>query len=114
MTALLAVDADSSASWRGRVALGEADARPGRYYVTARDERGRHAFLLGPYVQPTYGKEAHARALAEVRVARRIVEDLNLNPFAALTFGTCWTPLYGSAVEGKLNGYKDGGLSDGH
>lgn len=98
----LAKNQTSSASWRGKVALGEADARPGRYYVTARDA-GRNAFLLGPFVQTTWGKEAHARALGQVaRVKRLACETFARADFAA--YGTAWMPLYGDAPVGKLNG----------
>ena len=99
----LAVNQDSSASWRGRVALSEADGRPGRYYVTARNERGQTAFLLGPFTQPTLGQSGHARALGLVRKARRIVHDLNLDRSNSFSYGTAWMPLYGAAPVGKLN-----------
>lgn len=100
---LLAVDADSSASWRGSVALGEADGKPGRYYVTARNERGQTAYLLGPFVQPTLGQQGHARALGAVRKARRYCDEHHLNPFNELAFGTGRLSLYGEAPTGKLN-----------
>lgn len=102
-------DRETSASWRGKVALAEADARPGRYYVTARDGR-RTSFLLGPFVQPTLGKSAHARALGEVRRARRYVSanyrDGRGDFFA---YGTAWLPLTGAAPVGKLNALIGGG-----
>lgn len=93
-----------SASWNGKVALAEADGKPGHYYVTAKDERGRTAFLLGPFTQPVIGQSGHARALAAVRKARRYCNDHNLNPFNELAFGTCRVPLLGATVPvGKLN-----------
>lgn len=92
----------TDASWVGRVAEVEADARPGRYYVTARDA-GRTAFLLGPFVQRTWGKQAHARALGAVRRARRYVQEMDSRA-DFWSFGTVWVPLYGDAPAGKLNG----------
>lgn len=47
----------------------EADARPGYYYVTARDERGRTAYLAGPFAND------HAAALDAVWAAKRLVEE---------------------------------------
>ncbi len=91
-----------SASWNGAVAEVEADSLPGRYYVTARDERGRMAYLLGPFVQATYGKQAHCRALAAVRDARRYVVD-NVRDGVWFTFGTARLSLFGDAPAGKLN-----------
>ena len=90
---------ETSASWRGAVALGEADARPGRYYVTAKDGR-RTAFLLGPFVQPTWGKQAHARALGEVRRAKRYLNAIGHSEAPWLAYGTAWMPLYGDAPVG--------------
>lgn len=97
----------TDASWNGRTRLVEADARPGRYYVTARDG-GRTAFLLGPFVQPSWGKEAHARALGEVRRARRFCSE-NFARADFFAYGTAWTPLTGPAVVGRLNGLIGGG-----
>ena len=96
-----------SASWNGRVALSEADGKPGHYYVTARNERGQTAFLLGPFTQPTLGQQGHARALGAVRRARRYCDEHGLNPFNELAFGTSRLPLLGLAAPlpaGKLNG----------
>lgn len=103
-----------SASWKGRVSLAEADGKPGRYYVTARDERGRTAFLLGPFVQPTLGQAGHARALGAVRDARRYVLD-HYPRSMGWAFGTSRLPLYGKAPVGKLNDVLDRqkGGSDG-
>lgn len=64
-----------SASWEGRVAEIEADAKPGHYFVTARNERGQTAYLLGPYTQQTFGKQAHCRALGAARKARRYCQE---------------------------------------
>lgn len=91
----------TDASWNGRVALAEADARPGRYYVTARDA-GRTAFLLGPFTQASWGKEAHARALGQVRAAKRFCSE-RFDRAAFFAYGTVWVPLYGDAPVGKLN-----------
>lgn len=91
----------TDAAWVGRVRLAEADSRPGRYYVTARDA-GKTAFLLGPFTQPTWGKEAHARANGALCAAKRYVSD-NFTRGHFFTFGTCWVPLYGNAPTGKLN-----------
>lgn len=93
----------SPAFWRGSVALSEADGKPGRYYVTARNERGQTAFLLGPFVQPTLGQAGHARALGSVRKVRHYCNENHLNPFNALTFGTARLDLFGNAPVGKLN-----------
>ena len=92
----------TTAAWVGKVRLAEADARPGRYYVTARDG-GRTAFLLGPFTQPTWGKEAHARANGALAAARRYCSD-NFAKGPFFQYGTCWMPLLGPAPEGKLNG----------
>lgn len=92
-----------SASWEGKVKLSEADARPGRYYVTARNERGQTAYLLGPFVQHGYGKTAHAQALGRLRAAKRYIIDHHMDAFASLSYGTAWMPLYGKAPIGKLN-----------
>lgn len=49
----------------------DADSRPGLYYVTARNGSGGKVVpLIGPFVQRSPGKEAHARALAQVDAAR--------------------------------------------
>ncbi len=95
-----------SASWDGKVQLAEADARPGRYYVTCKDSSGRKvAYLLGPFEQHGYGKGGHARALGMVQVARRYVnEHYSDRDTAFASFGTAWVPLYGKAPAGKLNG----------
>lgn len=98
----------TDASWDGKVAEVEADARPGRYYVTLQ-EGGRTAFLLGPFVQPTWGKQAHARALGEVRRARRYVLEHYPGRESFGGFGTCWLPLLGEAPAGKLNAALGGG-----
>jgi hypothetical protein len=90
------------AAWQGRVRLADADARPGRYYVTCRDDHGRTAFLLGPFNQPTYGQQGHARALGRLRAAKHHVIE-NYPRSAFWTFGTAWMPLIGSAPIGKLN-----------
>ena len=95
---------ECSAAWQGRVKLAEADARPGRYYVTCRDARGRTAYLVGPFTQSTYGKEAHARALGALRSAKRIAGEVFWREAPWLTYGTAWMPLYGAAPVGKLNG----------
>jgi len=93
----------TDSSWKGRVRLVEADARPGRYYVACRDG-GRPAFLLGPYTQSSWGKQAHARALGEVRRARRYVdENYRDGRGVFFSYGTAWMPLYGPAPSGKLN-----------
>lgn len=94
-----------SASWNGRVAEIEADAQTGHYYVTARNDRGQTAFLLGPFTQRTLGKQAHCRALGAVRKARRYCDSHGLNDFAELRFGTCRLPLVGGALpKAKLEG----------
>lgn len=95
------------AAWLGRVALCEADARPGRYYVTRRNDAGKTAFLLGPFNQPSYGKEGHARALGRLRAAKRYIGETYPNS-AFWTFGTAWIPLYGRAPVGKLNDVLEG------
>lgn len=85
------------------VRLADADARPGRYYVTVRS-RGSYVLALGPFTQPRLGKEAHARALAAVERVRRYVTRYDRSPHAPwYEYGTAWTPLYGPAEEGKLN-----------
>lgn len=99
----LAVNQTSSASWRGRVALAEADARPGAYYVTTKDERGRTAYLLGPFVQHRPGQTAHARALGYVRRARLHIFD-NYPRSHEWTFGTARIARIGAPLPtGKLN-----------
>lgn len=90
------------AAWLGKVREVEADARPGRYYVTCRNERGQTSYLLGPFTQHGYGKQGHAQALGNLRAAKRYVSDRYTNS-AWWTFGTCWMPLYGKAPVGKLN-----------
>lgn len=91
-----------SAAWQGKVRFAEADARPGHYYVTAKDERGRVAYLLGPFTQHSFGKEAHARALGQLQAAKHQISE-TYSSSAWWTFGTAWMPLYGSAPVGKLN-----------
>lgn len=94
-----------SASWRGKVAYAEADGKPGHYFVTARDERGRTAFLLGPFTQPTLGQAGHARALGAVRRARHYCNAHGLNPYNELAFGTARIPLLGAPLpKAKLEG----------
>ena len=94
-----------SASWRGRVALAEADAKPGHYYVTVRKPDGRTALALGPFTQRRPGKEAHAQALGYVRRVRRFVQERNLGgPHTAwLTFGTSRIDIVGTPPVGRLN-----------
>lgn len=82
----------------------DADGRPGRYYVTIRDGRGRTCFALGPFVQLSPGQNAHARALLEVRRVRRLVAGLGLDGWHDWSYGTAWLPLYGAAPVGKFNG----------
>ena len=94
-----------SASWNGRVALAEADGKPGHYYVTAKNDRGQTAFLLGPFTQPTLGQSGHARALGAVRKARRYCDEHGLNPYNELRFGTSRLPLVGATLpKAKLEG----------
>lgn len=71
------------------------DARPGHYYVTARDSRGRTAFLLGPYTQQRHGQTAHARALANVLRAKRWADENTREGrlFPDLLYGTARLPL---------------------
>jgi hypothetical protein len=92
---------EADASWRGKVALGEADAKPGRYYVTVWDGR-RAGYLLGPFVQHGWGKEGHARALGLVADARRYVQAHHTDSHW-WSFGTVRVPLFGPAPAGKLN-----------
>ena len=94
---------DTSASWRGKVRLADCDGKQGRYYVTARNERGQTAYLLGPFVQPTLGQSGHARALGAVRKARNYCDAHGLNPYNELVFGTARLSLFGEAPVGKLN-----------
>jgi hypothetical protein len=74
------------------------DGKPGHYYVTARDERGRTALLLGPFTQTRPGTMAHRQALGAVKACRiathRIFHDIDAT-FAS--FGTTRAPLDGSA-----------------
>lgn len=98
---------DSSAAWRGAVRLAEADATPGAYYVTARNQRGQTAFLVGPFLQRRPGKNAHARALAAVRAARRAVHELYPSEAPWLMFGTSRVP-FSHGLEtpaGKINAH---------
>lgn len=94
-----------SASWDGRVALAEADAKPGHYYVTARKTTGQTAFLLGPFTQRKPGQTAHAQALGYVRAARRLVHELNSREAPWLVYGTSRLELCGSPIVGKLNAH---------
>lgn len=92
-----------SASWRGKIALAEADALPGHYFVTARDELGRTAFLLGPFTQTRPGKTAHVKALGLLRVAKKHVLD-NYARSIGWTFGTARIPITPEPPPvGKLN-----------
>lgn len=94
-----------SASWNGKVALSEADARPGAYYVTARDESGRTAYLLGPFIQLKPGQTAHAQALGLARRARRYV-SANFSSVRTMgyTYGTARIAKFTQIPSGKLNG----------
>lgn len=60
---------------RGRFNLGEArgeiDRRPGNYYVTARRDDGRAAFLLGPF-------DSHREAWARVQEGRKRAEGVDM------------------------------------
>jgi len=94
---------EASASWRGAVALAEADALPGAYYVTCRREDGRTAFLLGPFVQRTPGQNAHAQALGLVHKARRYVQEKGADHFHSLTYGTARVARFTNLPTGKLN-----------
>jgi len=94
-----------SAFWNGKVREIEADAQTGHYYVTAKNDRGQTAFLLGPFTQKTLGKQAHCRALGAVRKARRYCDDHGLNNFNELRFGTARIPLMGVKLpKAKLEG----------
>ena len=92
-----------SASWAGRVALAEADALPGHYYVTVRREDGAYFLALGPFTQYRPGKDAHARALGLVRRVRRHVNEIGANQFNDLLFGTARRPITDPLIPGKLN-----------
>ena len=93
----------TDAAWDGKIRLAEADAKPGHYYVTCRDERGRTAYLLGPFTQTTYGQQAHARALGALQRTKRYVSRKYSNS-AWWTYGTARVPLLGAPVPtGKLN-----------
>lgn len=91
-----------SASWRGAVRLADADALPGAYYVTARDETGRTAYLLGPFVQSRPGQGAHARALGLVRKARRYTQR-HYSREMGLVYGTTRVARLSRLPKGKLN-----------
>jgi hypothetical protein len=91
-----------SASWDGRVAYSEADALPGAYYVTARDETGRTAYLVGPFVQPKPGQGAHAQALGLLRKARRHVQQHYARSMG-WTFGTARVSRFNRLPDGVLN-----------
>lgn len=84
----------------------EPDARPGLYYVSCRDERGRHGLLLGPWRQERHGIAAHARALAEVTTARRILQRENHRDAPWLQYGTCRLPLDADARPGVLEAHR--------
>ncbi|GIV03662.1 MAG: hypothetical protein KatS3mg015_2492 [Fimbriimonadales bacterium] len=87
--------------WHGRVALREADAKPGHYYVSVRDGL-RLALVLGPFTQPAPGGQyGHARALGYVRKVRRYVEERD--HFGRYTYGTARLPLTEQPPSGSLN-----------
>lgn len=87
----------------GGYGLRKQTRKPGHYYVTCRDDRGRTAFLLGPFTQTTYGQQAHARALGALQRTKRYVSRKYSNS-AWWTYGTVRVPLMGGPVpEGKLN-----------
>ena len=93
-----------SAALLGRVAFAEADAKPGHYYVSVRDERGRTALALGPFTQPSPGGPyAHARALGLLRTVRHIVEERDWRNAPWYQYGTCRLPLQTDPPQGKLN-----------
>lgn len=93
----------TDSAWCGKIRLAECDALPGRYYVTARNERGQTAFLVGPFTQTTLGQQGHARALGALRRAKEHVLD-NYPRSMGWTFGTARLSLYGSSAPvGKLN-----------
>lgn len=93
-----------SASWDGAVALAEADALPGHYYVTVQS-RGKTVLALGPFTQRRPGKDAHCRALGAVRALRRYVAEHDRSPHAAwYAYGTSRLPLQSAPPAGALNG----------
>ncbi len=92
-----------SASWDGRVALHEADAKPGHYYVTV-SSQGKTVLALGPFTQRRLGKEAHAQALGLMRRVRRYVQAHDHSPHSAwYEFGTSRLEVCGNPPQGKLN-----------
>jgi hypothetical protein len=92
-----------TASWNGAVALAEADAKPGHYYVSVRDARGRHALVLGPFTQRRPGRDAHARALGRVRDVRRYIGKHDWRNAPWLEYGTAHLELGPDPPRGKLN-----------
>jgi len=92
-----------SASWNGRVRLDEADALPGHYYVSIRDERGRTALAFGPFTQTRPGKDGHAQALGAVRTVRRYLMDSDWRNAPWYAYGTCRLPLQANPPAGRLN-----------
>lgn len=91
----------SSASWRGRVALAEADGKPGHYYVSIIDRHGRTCLALGPFTQLKPGQTAHAQALGLTRKVRHHVR--NYTEAAWWRYGTCRLDLCSKPPRGKLN-----------
>lgn len=91
-----------TASWHGKVAFSEADAKPGHYYVTIRDQRGRVSYALGPFTQPKLGQNAHAQALGRVASVRRYV-NREYQMGCWWEYGTARIDLCGSPPLGKLN-----------
>ena len=83
------------------------DGKPGHYYVTARDERGRYAFLLGPYTEtgrPDHAPRAHQQALGLVTYARVMADQCySWHSTAGASYGTCRLPLSDSPPRGKLH-----------
>ena len=92
-----------SASWNGKVALAEADAKPGDYYVSVRNERGQTALVLGPFRQTRPGRDAHAKALGSVRDVKRYIGEHDWRNAPWITYGTCRVDICGTPVRGKLN-----------
>jgi hypothetical protein len=74
----------------------EVDCEPGMYYVSARNDSGNTAYLLGPF-------EKHIDALARVRQASLCA--INLNPIATwFRYGTVrWNGTVDDAPRAKLN-----------
>lgn len=73
--------------------LADLDGSPGSYYVTARDERGRVAWLLGPWTQQRPGTTAHAMAHGSIRRAARLLDTLGHPDAPWLAYGTARVPL---------------------